>query len=153
MTSSSNTAYTRTGNRVWGRCRQQGNNKCGNWSGLNIAAMILAFVVFWPIGLLILFSNLSGRDVRDLPQGIREQFSRLKASWNQSDGGFNRSDYSDNDVFNEYQQTQYDRIHEIKEEIKARSRSFKEFRENLKRRAHEEEFNHFMADKPQGTDI
>lgn len=147
MSSSSNTAYTQSGNRLWGRCRQHGNNKCGNWSGLNVTAMILGFVLFWPVGLLIMFSNMSGRDVKDLPQGIRDLWSGITGIWNRNDS-FSRPDYSENDVFNEYQQTQFDRIHEIKEEIKARSRSFREFRENLKRRANEEEFNRFMADKP-----
>jgi len=152
MSSSGKKAYTQSGNRLWTRCRQHGSNRCGNWSAINIAAMILGFVVFWPVGLLIMFSNMSGRDVKDLPKEIRDLWTGLTGSWNRNDG-FSKSDYSDNDVFNEYQQTQYDRIHEIKEEIKARSRSFKEFRANLKRRANEEEFNRFMADKPASTDV
>ena len=152
MTSSSNSEYGQSSNRIWGRCRGQGNTKCGNWSGINIAAMIAGFVIFWPVGLLILFSNMSGRDVRDLPRAIRNLWSGFKTSWQHNDG-FSRTEYSDNDVFNEYQQTQYDRIHEIKEEIRSRSRRFKEFRENLKRRAHEEEFNRFMADRPGNRDF
>lgn len=53
-----------------------------------------------------------------------------------------------NGVFNEYQQTQYDRIREIREEIKTRSNRFGEFGMNARRRADQEEFNSFMSDGP-----
>ena len=42
--------------------------------------------------------------------------------------GFSKDARSDNVVFNEFQQTQYDRIKEIREEIRQRSRRFAEFR-------------------------
>ena len=86
MSSTSNTANTRSSYRLWRKCRQQDGKSCGNWSGLNIAAMVLGFVIFWPIGLLILFWNMSGRDVRDLPQGIREMWSGLKAGFRRGEG-------------------------------------------------------------------
>jgi len=53
-----------------------------------------------------------------------------------------------NSVFDEFQQTQYDRIAEIKEEIKERARRFNEFRMDAKRRAEQEEFSQFMASHP-----
>jgi hypothetical protein len=37
--------------------------KKGNWSGMNIAAMVIGFVLFWPIGLVLLYWNISGRDI------------------------------------------------------------------------------------------
>ena len=55
---------------------------------------------------------------------------------------------TDNVVFNEYQQTQYDRVNEIKEEIKVRAKRFYEFRSDAKRRADAEEFNNFMSNSP-----
>ena len=55
---------------------------------------------------------------------------------------------NENSVFDEFQQTQYDRIAEIKEEIKERSRRFSEFRFDVKRRAEQEEFSQFMASHP-----
>ena len=51
-------------------------------------------------------------------------------------------------MFNAFQQTQYDRIAEIKEEIRERSRRFTEYRADAQRRADEEEFNRFMANSP-----
>ncbi len=61
-------------------------------------------------------------------------------------------DVEDNVVFSEYQQTQYDRIREIKDEIKSRSKRFNDFRASAKRRADQEEFNQFMADSPSTVD-
>ncbi len=118
-----------------------------NWSGLNIAAMVVGFVVFWPIGLLILYWIIKGRSVKELPNSIREQCSRMGGSRHGNNGGS-----SDNVVFNEFQQTQYDRIREIKDEIKERSRRFTEFRANAKRRADEKEFNRFMDEAPVRND-
>ena len=60
-----------------------------------------------------------------------------------------QSSDSDNSLFNEFQQTQYDRIREIKEEIADRSRRFQDYRADAKRRADEEEFNSFMSNSPE----
>ena len=51
-------------------CRQWGRR--GDWSLFNIAAMVIGFALFWPIGLLILYWILKGRSVKELPQMIRE---------------------------------------------------------------------------------
>ncbi|MGI9318735.1 MAG: DUF2852 domain-containing protein [bacterium] len=130
---------SREGHCCWG--------KKGNWSGLNIAAMVLGFVLFWPVGLFILYWIVTGRNVQDLPQGARRQWSKVTGK-----GSDKHSGSSDNVVFTDFQQTQYDRIREITEEIKERARRFREFRFNAKRRADEEEFNRFMSDTPGRSD-
>ncbi len=121
-----------------GRCGGQ-----GNWSAVNIAAMVVGFVIFWPVGLMVLFWILSGRHVRDLPSAVQGIWARFFGNWG-SERGFG----SDNVVFDEYQQTQYDRIAEIKTEIRERARRFEEFRADARRRADEAEFNQFMSSAP-----
>jgi len=118
---------------------QYTSEKRGSWTGINIAAMVLGFVFFWPVGLVILYWILKGRDVRALPGAIRGQ-------WVQMRGGSYSG--SSNVVFNEYQQTQYDRIKEIKDEIDSRSKRFAEFRMQAKRREDEDEFSRFMSSAP-----
>ena len=98
---------------------------------------------FWPVGLVVLFWILSGRNVRDLPGVVQSVWARFFGNWG-SERGFG----SDNVVFDEYQQTQYDRIDEIKMEIRERARRFDDFRADAKRRADEAEFNQFMASAP-----
>lgn len=122
-------------------------NRCcskGNWSGINIAAMVIAFVLFWPLGLVVLYWNISGRDIKELPDAIKEKWESIM------NGCCQRKDslQSDNVVFDEYQQTQFDRIREIKEEIKSRARRFNVFRSEAKRRQDEKEFKDFMAKNP-----
>lgn len=140
MSSTSGSHFDQTDTRSRGHCcGKWGRNS--NWSGTNIAAMVLGFIFFWPVGLLILYWILKGRSVTDMPQWFRNK-------WASVSGGFGQGSESDNVVFNEFQQTQYDRIREIGDEIKDRSRRFTEFRANAKRRADEEEFNRFMSEVP-----
>lgn len=113
--------------------------RSGRWTGVNIAAMVVGFVLFWPVGLVVLFWIYSGRDVQDLPGAVREQWGRV------FHGNTRTQSDSDNVVFNDYQQTQYDRIREIKEEIKSRAQRFSEYRMDARRRADQEEFDRFMA--------
>ena len=122
------------------RCCGPGAN--ANWSGANIIAMVIGFVLFWPLGLLMLYWIFKGRDVRDMRRHFAEKWHRFKGNEGTDAGA------TDNQVFNEYQQTQYDRIREIKDEIKERARRFTEFRSDAKRRADEEEFRRFMDDSP-----
>nr|CAA6829390.1 MAG: Unknown protein [uncultured Thiotrichaceae bacterium] len=141
MSSSSSSKVDKSGERSW-KCSDTGS--CGGkWSGKNIFFMVLGFVFFWPVGLVILFWILSGRNVSDLPAAVKQKW----ADFSGKHGGEPES-ASDNTVFNAYQQTQYDRISEIKEEIKSRARRFREFRADAKRRADDEEFNQFMANNP-----
>lgn len=142
MSSTSSSKVDKSGGRSWS-CSDTGHYSGGKWSGMNIFAMVLGFIFFWPVGLVILFWILSGRHVSDLPAAIKQK-------WADMFGGKNCGvhSHSDNTVFNAYQQTQYDRISEIKEEIRSRARRFREFRADAKRRADDEEFNQFMASKP-----
>ena len=144
MSSSNDTKNVENGYHVRSHCCWKGG---GNWSGLNIAAMVFGFILFWPIGLFILFWIITGRSVQELYRWTRKQWGKLTENWNDGDG-FVTAGRTDNVVFNEYQQTQFDRIREIKDEIKERSSRFADFRANAKRRADEEEFNRFMSDSP-----
>ena len=145
---SSSNASTFDQNESRGRKKNSGCwGSRGNWSGWNIAAMVLGFVIFWPIGLFILYWIITGRNVRDLPEGVQEMWNKVTGGWG-AESSLSRNDNSDNVVFNEYQQTQHDRIREIQEEIKERSSRFEKFRESAKRRADEEEFNRFMNEAP-----
>lgn len=145
MSSSSGTTVNQSNSGSWGPCRNRHARK-GNWSSFNIAAMVLSFVFFWPLGLVVLFWILAGRNVKDLPGAI-------KAKWHDFTGGsYSFGEKSGNSVFNDFQQTQYDRISEIKHEIKTRAERFKEFKMDAQRRADQDEFNQFMANSPSSSD-
>ena len=130
-----------------GRHHRFGKGSCcskGNWSGLNIATMVIGFIIFWPLGLVVLYWNITGRNLKDLPDAARDLWAKYFNNGAQSDYRVE----GENVVFDEYQQTQHDRIKEIKEEIGRRARRFKDYRSNTKRNADEEEFKDFMSKKP-----
>ncbi|MCB1755746.1 MAG: DUF2852 domain-containing protein [Gammaproteobacteria bacterium] len=116
----------------------------GHWSAANIFAMVVGFMLFPPLGLGILFWTLAGYPIQDLPGAVRSKWEQYKP------GGHSEPRvHSDNVVFREYQQTQYDRIHEIKEEIRNRAERFHAWRANARRRADQEEFDSFMSSNPE----
>ena len=122
----------------------------GNWSGFHIASVVVGFMFFWPLGLLLLFWILAGRQVSDLPAAATRLWSWGSAQFGES-RPFLRRVHSDNVVLNEYQQAQMDRIEELKAEIAARSRRFHEYRSEARRRADQEEFDHFMNGSPSAS--
>lgn len=116
----------------------------GHWSVANITVMILGFIFFAPLGFVVLVWTLLGHPIQELPAWVRKQWRRFSGS-----SIVATEDSTDNTVFNEYQQTQYDRIREIKEEIRNRAEAFRAYRENLKRRQDQQEFEDFMSSKPE----
>lgn len=116
----------------------------GHWSAANITAMVLGFIIFAPIGFVILVWSILGNPVQELPGWVRFQWNRFFRG-----GSFSPVNNDENVVFNEYQETQHDRIREIKEEIRKRAEAFGEFRANAQRRKDQQEFDDFMANKPE----
>lgn len=129
-----------------GRCFRGDGRPCGggHWSGANIAAMVLGFVIFPPLGIVVLVWTLFGRPIQELPGWVRDKWTQWFGK-----GGPRTSSDSTNSVFNDYQQTQYDRIREIRDEIGRRAEAFRTFRSDAKRRKDQQEFDDFMANKPQ----
>lgn len=146
MSSATQSAFSSSG-KAWSCASPQRDHTqhSQKWSGINIAVMVLGFVMFWPAGLMILGWIMSGRDVRDLPSAIKSVWHRFFGC-HPFENRFSAG--SENIIFNEYQQTQYDRIAEIKNEIRERARRFRDFSTNAKRRADQEEFDQFMASAP-----
>ena len=122
-----------------------GKSACGggHWSAANITAMVVGFIIFAPLGFVVLVWSILGYPIQDLPNWVREKWNRYVV------GSVARpiKDY-ENVVFKDYQQTQYDRIREIKEEIRKRAEAFGNFRANAQRRKDQQEFDDFMANKP-----
>lgn len=145
MWCSSGEASSQNGQQARSWCSDAGRK--GKWRGLNLVVMILGFVFFWPVGLAIVFWIGSGRSVHEIPAAARELWDHFFESQAETKSGA-----SGNRVFNDFQQTQYDRISEIKEEIKSRAKRFSDFRGNAQRRADEEEFKRFMDDVPSSAD-
>lgn len=140
--SSTNHSSSKTAREV---CAHGSGGLCGggHWSGMNIAAMVLGFIIFPPLGFAVLVWALLGRPVQELPGWVRDKWHQYFGA-----GRAISSGDSDNVIFNEYQQTQYDRIQEIKDEIRRRADAFRSFRFDAKRRKDQQEFDDFMSTSP-----
>lgn len=119
----------------------------GHWSGANIAAMVLGFIIFAPLGFAVLIWTVLGHPIQELPAWLRDKWTRLRQGNNPGTYG-----ESDNSVFNEYQQTQFDRIREIRDEIRNRAEAFRQYRADAKRRKERQEFDDFMSNRPVNGD-
>ena len=127
----------------WGRCGTATGRRA-RWSGPNILAAILGLALVWPVGLLVVFWALRGRDVRELPGAARRRWARAFGA-----EGATCVRGSGNAAFDAFQDTQRERVREIKDEIRERARRFEAFREQARRRADAEEFDRFMGRAPE----
>jgi len=107
--------------------------RCGaKWSSANIVALVLGFVVFWPVGLLVLLFILSGGDMADTLNHAKKWISGLGSSQSYGSSG--------NAAFDQYRDETLRRLEEEQE-------GFGDFMERLNRARDQEEFGRFMAER------
>ncbi len=105
----------------------------GYGKGAWIAAMVLGFILFWPVGLAVLFFLIwSGR------MGCKGRHWRGRAH---RMSGTTRT--SGNSAFDEYKTATIDRLEEEQS-------AFKDFLDNLRRSKDKAEFDQFMDDLKSG---
>jgi Protein of unknown function (DUF2852) len=142
------------------------HRRCGAaaWKPIEIIAMVLGFIVFWPIGLAILLAKLWQRrsdDTGDLPTFIQRQWEeKVGRHW-----ACHRQDFRDfanrqwdfrsmrssgNLAFDEWRQAELARLEEERQRLLAAEREFTEFMENLRRAKDREEFERFMNARRNG---
>jgi hypothetical protein len=132
------------------------------WSAFEIIAMVLGFIVFWPIGLAILFYKLwhrrfGGPDLQTLAtnkwQDARTAMSG-NSSWSSSWGcgamkrasGF-YSPSTGNAAFDEWRTAELARLDEERRKLDSAQREFAEYSDAIRRAKDREEFERFMAER------
>jgi hypothetical protein len=108
-----------------------------------IAAIVLGFMVFWPVGLLTLaYAIGSGR----MGCGThRADFSRWNKGWNKSwsRGGWPNARSSGNTAFDEYRSETIKRLEDEEQE-------FRDFLHRLRAAKDKTEFDQFMSERRSG---
>jgi hypothetical protein len=132
----------------WGR---QGG--CAHWRPFEIAAIVIGFMIFWPIGLALLFLKLWGRSFGhegDLFSFAAEQGAKMRGAF----GGdakdargwagpsFMRS--TGNVAFDEWREGELARLEEERRKLAEAEREFSEHIAELRRARDREEFEGFM---------
>ncbi len=109
--------------------------RTSRWTPLGIAAMILGFAVWWPIGLAVLGYILWGGSIDDL---INDGIAKAKSA-TRSHGSS-----TGNSAFDEYRRETLRRLEQEQAE-------FDEYVEKLRQARDREEFERFMADRKAKT--
>jgi hypothetical protein len=130
---------------------------CGrpHWKPLEIAAMVFAFVLFWPLGLAILLGVLWRRSQGY--EGDVFDFAREKWTGVQKDLGFGAADFSaswrpsGNVAFDEWRERELARLEEERRKLAEAEREFAEHIGELRRARDREEFDSFMRARKGGT--
>ena len=131
------------------------------WTAFEIIAMVLGFIVFWPIGLAILGYKFwqrryGGPDLQTLAnnkwQDARAMMS-ANSSWNSSWGcGAARRatrfySASGNAAFDEWRTAELARLDEERRKLDEAQREFAEYVDAIRRAKDREEFERFMAER------
>ena len=127
------------------------------WSAFEIIAMVLGFIVFWPIGLAILGykfwqSRNGGPDLQTLATNKWESARAMMASnpsW--GCGAARRASRfyaaSGNVAFDEWRAAELVRLDEERRKLDEAQREFAEYVDAIRRAKDREEFDRFMAER------
>jgi hypothetical protein len=137
------------------RWRQTGGSR---WSAFEIIAMVLGFIVFWPIGLAILGYKFwqrryGGPDLQTFATSKFEDARTMmsgSSSW--GCGAMKRSSRSygaptGNAAFNEWRSAELTRLDEERRKLDEAQREFAEYSDAIRRAKDREEFDRFMAER------
>lgn len=152
-----------------GRRDQRRMRRCGRgWKPVELLAMILGFILFWPIGLGILawkiWQKRSGYegDIATFTQEKWQEAGMRNWSMKQNCGmrreGWGRGPFAmrstGNVAFDDWRDAELARLEEERQKLVAAEAEFNQHLENLRRAKDREEFDRFMSErrKAQGGD-
>ncbi len=140
------------------------------WRGLEIAAVVLGFVLYWPIGMALLFwklwRNRNGQ-TEDFVTAARGAFQEnVMNRWPETFRGWGCSARRDapaaawgfagprstgNSAFDDWRSSELARLEEERRKLEAAEREFSDYIESLRRAKDREEFERFMRDRNAGS--
>lgn len=142
----------------WRACRRG-----PGWKPVEIAAMVLGFIVFWPIGLAVLgwkiWQKNSGYQ-GDITTFVRDKWDN-GANWSSvfdAHGAVRRSRWWDgtamgstgNSAFDDWRASELARLEEERIKLVQAEREFANYIDSLRRAKDREEFDRFMAQRQSG---
>jgi hypothetical protein len=127
------------------------------WTAFEIVAMVLGFIVFWPIGLAILGYKFwqhryGGPDLQTLATNKWQDARAMMASngsWGCGSARRARGFYtaSGNAAFDEWRTAELARLDEERRKLDEAQREFAEYVDAIRRAKDREEFERFMAER------
>ena len=118
-----------------------------DWTPATIALMILGFVVFWPLGLVMLAYILFGERLRGFKRGVNEAADGLFSGCHRHRNRY-RSHYdSGNVAFDDWRRAELKRLDEERRKLDEMRADFDTYVRELRRAKDQEEFDRFMRDR------
>jgi hypothetical protein len=133
------------------------------WSPFSVLAMVLGFLIFWPLGLAVLAYVLWGERFGFGGDRAERWVNRQKqwAGWCQNQQqrthdrgngfGFGRGPSSGNAAFDDYRTEQLKRLDEERRRLDEEINEFQDYLRNLNMARDREEFDRFMRDRQNRT--
>ena len=152
MNADTGMTYQSSSNRPAGGAHGHGCAAGEPWKLVEILAMVLGFIVFWPIGLAVLgwkFWQRKSGYPGDIVSFGREKW---RANWGSGGWGFAASNWpgsgpTGNRAFDAWRATELERLEEERKRLAAAEREFAEYMENLRHARDREEFERFMNER------
>lgn len=122
------------------------------WSFWEIALIVAAFVVFWPLGLIALFWKLAKGELWAGSSQSVAPWSRFKSpDLNLKRWAFRDelSPTSGNSAFDAYKAQELERLEQERRRLAEEQRAFGEFLDRLKKAKDQDEFDRFMSERRQ----
>ncbi|WP_119268432.1 DUF2852 domain-containing protein [Taklimakanibacter deserti] len=134
--------------------RQSHRRGCGwarkSWSFWEIALIVAAFIVFWPLGLAALIWKLAKGELWAGSSQSVAPWSRFKGQdlkrWAFRD---ELTPTSGNSAFDAYKKSELDRLEQERRKLAEEQRAFGEFLDRLKKAKDQDEFDRFMSERRQ----
>jgi hypothetical protein len=134
-----------------------GHRGCLRWKPIEIAAIVLGFVFFWPVGLALLGWKIyqgKSRYEGDFGDFAREKWGEFERR-SGIGGGFGGTsrDFagawrtSGNSAFDDWRKAELERLEEERRKIHEAEKAFYDYLEGLRRSKDREEFERFMASR------
>lgn len=117
------------------------------WTTFNTIAMILGFVLFWPLGLAMLAYIVWGDRMTGNLATARDRMDGFGAKFSRDRRPHHRARSTGNAAFDEYRTAELARLEEERRKIDEMRAEFDEFVNNLRRAKDQKEFDKFMASR------
>lgn len=146
------TSYSKAGGPAdaFGRARWQGGCGSVRWKPLEIAAIVVGFVFWWPVGIALLGLKIAqrrGYSIEDAIGAMRGTFggsSRTASQWRPF-----ASSSTGNAAFDDWRNAEMAKLDEERRKLDAARREFAEHLSNLQKARDREEFDGFMRAREQ----
>ena len=137
----------------------------GRWTPVELIAMVLGFMVFWPIGLAILGfkywqRKTGGADLQTVVAGAYEnarsamggfqwqsQAAQPQRAWSAAPWARGFTTSTGNAAFDEWKSTEISRLEEERRKLETAHKEFADWLESVRRAKDREEFDRFMNER------